>query len=161
LNLALGLARGESFPETTLALGALVVGMLGYGLSIVLAVRGAQQLGAARAQSLFAAAPFLGAALSWTLLAEPVDSIQLAAAGVVVVGLVLLFSARHSHRHVHEAVTHTHAHRHDDGHHTHVHPDLPPWTRHTHEHVHECVVHAHAHDPDLHHRHTHTGGDPG
>ena len=68
---------------------ALVIGMAGYGLSITLWVEGARDLGAARGQMIFAAAPFIGAALSWLALAEAIRVTQLvavvlAAAGVTV-----------------------------------------------------------------------------
>jgi drug/metabolite transporter (DMT)-like permease len=122
-------------------LGALVVGALSYGASIALYIASAQQIGATRAQAVFASAPFLGAGLAFGLLGEPIS------AGHVIGG--------HEHQHVHEPVEHVHAHRHDDGHHQHEHPGLPPGTRHVHRHRHERLVHAHPHWPDLHHRHDH------
>jgi drug/metabolite transporter (DMT)-like permease len=53
--------------------------MLGYGASITLWVRGAQQLGAARGQVIFATAPFLGAVLSWLVLADSIEVVQVIA----------------------------------------------------------------------------------
>ena len=64
VNLVLGLAiTGAGNVGGWSVVGALVVGALGYGASITLWVRGAQQLGAARGQVIFATAPFLGAVL--------------------------------------------------------------------------------------------------
>ena len=69
VNLALGLViSGAGNVSGWSIVGALVVGALGYGASITLWVRGAQQLGAARGQVIFASAPFLGAVLSWVVL---------------------------------------------------------------------------------------------
>ena len=71
VNLALGLAiTGAGNVGGWSIVGALVVGMLGYGASITLWVRGAQQLGAARGQVIFATAPFLGAVLAWVVLGD-------------------------------------------------------------------------------------------
>ena len=50
INLAVGLAAAGEPPPLDAALGALAVGALGYGLSIALYIRGAQELGATRAQ---------------------------------------------------------------------------------------------------------------
>jgi drug/metabolite transporter (DMT)-like permease len=141
--------------------GALGVGALAYGASIVLYIRGAQHLGATRSQILFATSPFIGTVLAWGLLGEPVLGVQIGAAVLMIGALWLLLSARHAHAHTHDAMLHTHSHRHDDGHHTHVHPGLPAHFRHTHEHEHEEMEHEHPHEPDLHHRHPHDRGDVG
>ncbi len=155
LNLALGLAiEGPPAlgPALVVALG---VGVLSYGASIVLYVAGAQQLGATRAQMIFATAPFWGVALAWAALGEAVLPAQVFAALVMVGALVLLFVERHAHEHRHDAERHTHWHRHDDGHHDHPHAGVPCRGWHIHEHAHEPVIHSHPHRPDLHHRHGH------
>jgi drug/metabolite transporter (DMT)-like permease len=155
VNLALAFALETVDLRWTTALGALVVGALGYGLSIVLYIHGAQHLGATRSQVLFSTAPFLGGFLAWTALGEPLYGTQLIAIGILIPALYLLLSARHEHEHTHERQTHTHSHRHDDGHHHHTHAGQPASLRHTHEHTHEGMVHSHPHEPDLHHRHEH------
>ncbi len=159
VNLALGLLI-EGNPvaaagSTWLLLAALALGGLGYGLSLLLYVRGAQHLGATRSQLVFAAAPFLGTALSWLLLSEPVLAVQLLASLLMAAGIGFMVLERHSHHHLHQAQRHTHSHRHDDGHHGHQHEGLPATYRHTHEHEHQGVEHSHPHRPDLHHRHEH------
>jgi len=153
--LALGLATGERTPGLAGVGAALAVGAVSYGLSIMLFISGAQQVGATRAQLLFATSPFLGVVLAWTLLCEHVQAAQLAAAPCMAAGIGLMLTARHGHAHAHDAMTHTHSHRHDDGHHDHVHPGLPASVRHTHVHTHPPLAHTHAHLPDLHHRHAH------
>lgn len=161
VNLGLGALLEGTVPPAVVIAGGLGVGALAYGASIVLYIRGAQQLGATRSQMLFATAPFLGTAASWWLLGESVLMAQLAAAGLMVGALGLLLTSRHEHEHHHHEVRHTHAHRHDDGHHDHVHEGLPPDLWHTHEHQHAPLIHSHPHVPDLHHRHTHEPSTPG
>jgi len=155
VNLCMGLWWEGARPTLDTVALALTVGALAYGASIVLYIRGAQQLGATRSQMLFATAPFLGVLVSWLGLGEAVEVAQVLSGGGMVAALVVLFSSRHEHEHAHPATIHTHAHRHDDGHHDHVHDGLPKEVWHTHEHAHEAVVHRHPHVPDLHHRHGH------
>jgi drug/metabolite transporter (DMT)-like permease len=154
INLGFGLAL-EGSPTLSMVLAALAMGGLSYGVSIVLYIAGAQQLGATRSQMLFATAPAWGVALAWIGLGEPIGMVQIAAILPMTCGIALLLSASHEHEHMHEAMTHSHSHRHDDDHHLHSHPGLPAWIRHTHEHSHAPVAHAHRHHPDLHHRHEH------
>jgi hypothetical protein len=136
-------------------LGALAVGALAYGASIVLYIRGAQQLGATRSQMLFSTAPFLGVAAAWLALGEPVLGVQVGAAVAMIAAVALLLSGRHAHEHTHRPVVHTHTHRHDDDHHEHAHDGGSAGAWHTHEHAHDEAVHRHPHAPDLHHRHDH------
>ncbi len=155
VNLLLGLWLERGLPNWWVVGEAIVVGAVGYGLSIVLYIAGAQQLGASRSQMLFASAPFLGCLLAWSVLGEAVHIMQVTAGLVMAVGIGILRTARHEHAHAHIGVTHTHSHRHDDGHHDHVHERLPPWVRHSHPHTHTPTAHKHPHPPDLHHRHEH------
>jgi hypothetical protein len=135
-------------------LAALAIGALGYGASITLWVKGARELGAARGQVIFAAAPFIGALLSWTVLHESVVWVQLVAVPLAAVGVAMSLRTSHAHLHRHEPVEHEHEHSHDDEHHTHTHPDGPSG-RHTHRHRHDPIEHVHDHVPDLHHGHAH------
>ncbi len=152
-NLMIGIAFAPiRAPAATIA-AALGVGALCYGVSIALYITAAHQDGAIRAQSVFAAAPFVGAVLSWAVLHEPVEHVQLLAGAFFVGAIALLTFDRHSHRHAHERLGHTHSHRHDDGHHGHDHPDRPGGVRHTHWHEHPATEHTHPHVADLHHRH--------
>jgi drug/metabolite transporter (DMT)-like permease len=157
INLALGLVLEQQRPDAPILFTSLGVGALAYGISIMLYIMGARQLGASRSQLLFSTSPFLGVVLAWTLFHEDIHPAQLTAAAFMALGIYLILTARHEHEHTHEPMTHTHAHRHDDGHHTHTHPGLPAWIRHTHPHEHEAITHTHPHMPDLHHRHGHGG----
>lgn len=159
-NLAIGLVAAPLRAPSAVLATALAVGALSYGASIALYVASAQELGATRAQAIFASAPFVGAALSFAWLGEPVGSAHALAAVLLIASVAALLSSRHGHAHVHEAVVHVHSHRHDDGHHLHAHPELPPGIRHSHAHSHARLVHAHPHWPDLHHRHEHGSSQP-
>ncbi len=155
VNVALGLVlTGAGNVNGWSVVGALVVGALGYGASITLWVRGAQQLGAARGQVIFASAPFLGAVLSWVVLSDSIDAVQMIAMGIAAVGVSLSLRSDHLHAHHHHLIDHTHEHTHDDAHHDHAHPDSVAG-RHSHVHEHSELAHAHPHVPDLHHRHHH------
>ena len=154
----IGLALGSAEPFSASGAGlaaAVATGALGYGASIALLISAAQALGATRAQSAFATAPFVGAALSFGLLGEPLGPQHAVALPLFAISLLLLVRSRHAHAHAHEALEHVHSHRHDDGHHDHAHPGLPRGVRHTHAHRHERLEHAHPHWSDLHHRHRH------
>ena len=151
-NLAIGLALGGPSVGWPI-LGALLVGAFGYGASITLWVAGARDLGAARGQLVFATAPFVGAIVAWTVLADPVTRRELTSLVIAAVGVSFVLRSGHAHEHSHHAVEHDHEHTHDDGHHDHVHVDEAG--RHQHAHRHERLVHAHPHVPDLHHRHDH------
>jgi drug/metabolite transporter (DMT)-like permease len=152
-NLAIGLAAHPLAAGPRTIAAALAVGAFSYGASIALYISAAQREGAIRAQSVFAAAPFVGATLSWVVLREPIAAAQLVAGGLFVTAVVLLAFDRHSHVHRHGALAHVHSHRHDDGHHDHDHRDVPDAVRHSHWHEHAETEHAHPHVADLHHRH--------
>lgn len=151
-NVALAAVTGASFPDAAGIAGAVAIGVVGYGVSITLWVQGARDLGAARGQVIFAAAPFAGVVVAWGVLGEPVVTEQLVGLGLASAGIVLVLRSSHHHQHEHLAMRHTHEHSHDDGHHHHGHDTAP---RHTHTHDHAPVAHAHPHVPDLHHRHDH------
>jgi drug/metabolite transporter (DMT)-like permease len=154
-----GYAAGEQLPPLRDALLLLGCGASGYGLSLRLYLLAQRRMGAARTGSIFAVAPFMGAALGWAL--GDRDRGHTHAAGTAVAtlffagGLWLHLTERHHHAHVHAALEHDHPHRHDDGHHDHVH-DPPFQGEHSHVHRHERVEHDHDHAPDIHHDHVHS-----
>ena len=153
-NLLIGLRTEQSKLNPGSIGWALVVGAVGYGVSIIWWVTSARRLGAARSQGVFATAPFVGMALGWVLTGDPVQASQLVALVVMVIGVALVVSSSHLHEHRHVAELHAHRHRHDDGHHDHAHaPAVSGW--HDHEHEHVELVHRHPHVPDELHRHTH------
>ena len=157
-NLTIGLLASSWAATPPAAVAALGLGAISYGASIVLYIAAAQNIGATRGQLVFSAAPFFGVLLSVLVLGEPFGAIQIAAAALLVLGLLVLMREAHAHRHYHPALEHEHWHRHNDGHHLHTHPGLRTGVGHVHPHRHEAIAHEHPHVPDLHHRHTHDDG---
>jgi drug/metabolite transporter (DMT)-like permease len=155
VNLLVAMLTGASLPGSVAALGAATVGLLGYGVSLVLFVLALRELGAARTGAYFSTAPFLGAVVSVAALGESLSG-RLAVGGLLMaLGVWLHVSERHVHDHVHESLAHEHRHRHDV-HHIHEHePGMPATEPHSHWHVHGELQHSHPHYPDLHHRHRH------
>jgi len=155
INLALGLWAKGSFPPASPLFIAMLIGFVGYGLSLVLFVLALRHLGAARTGAYFSTAPFLGAAAAVIALGEPVTVGLLTAGTVMGFGVWLHLTEHHEHKHVHEPTLHTHPHIHDE-HHRHEHDDSdPPGESHSHSHTHGPLSHAHPHAPDMHHLHRH------
>lgn len=147
-------AWAEQAPSAMAALALLAIGASGYGLSLRLYLLAQRAFGAARTGSVFAFAPFIGAALA-VLLGERGLSWGMAAGGVLMLaGVALHLAEKHAHLHRHESMDHEHAHRHDDGHHDHAHDPMPAGA-HSHRHRHEPTEHSHSHVPDVHHTHRH------
>ncbi|QXE90984.1 DMT family transporter [Geomonas subterranea] len=134
--------------------GALSVGALSYGLSLVLFVEALRQIGAARTATFFAVGPFFGTLLAVALLGERPPAAYWYATVLMLAGILLLYVEVHGHRHTHEELAHGHPHRHDE-HHDHDHPEGERAEPHDHFHVHRPVTHSHVHWPDQHHRHEH------
>ncbi len=154
VNLVLAFAFGAEMPMLGAIGAALLLGLLSYGISLMLFVVGLRHLGTARTGAYFSVAPFFGAMLALLMGAPPTLSLLLAGV-LMAVGVWLHLSEDHSHSHTHERIEHHHAHAHDE-HHAHVHDEVTPnGGRHSHLHVHEPISHAHPHFPDEHHRHRH------
>lgn len=155
VNLAFALANGADWPRIPAIVGAMLVGVFGYGLSLVLFIFALRGLGTARAGAYFSTAPFVGAVFAVAVFAAPVTVPLIIAALLMALGVYLHLSERHVHEHVHEAVAHAHRHVHDAPH-AHEHTDQdPPSEPHVHVHRHAVLRHAHPHYPDTHHRHLH------
>jgi drug/metabolite transporter (DMT)-like permease len=154
VNLILAFALGATWPPLSNLVGAMIVGFLAYGVSLVLFVVGLRHLGTARTGAYFSVAPFFGAVLAIAM-GETVTLPLLSAGALMALGVWLHLTERHGHEHAHEALEHEHEHIHDEHHH-HAH-DAPvePGAKHSHRHRHETLTHAHAHFPDAHHRHSH------
>jgi len=155
-NLLVGtMIAGTGFPIIYIGI-AVLVGIVSYGVSIVLYVSSAQQLGATRSQILFSTGPFWGILAASLMLGEPISAYAVAAMILLALGILSTNLLVHDHAHHHQAVTHVHLHYHDDGHHEHGHQEgMPSAQRHSHLHTHEAIDHSHKHYPDLHHRHAH------
>ncbi len=155
VNLGLALVLGHALPAPAPAGATLAIGLLGYGVSLVLFVRALRELGTARTGAYFSTAPFVGAALAIVLLGEPTPAPFWLAASLMAAGVWLHLSERHAHLHTHETLMHIHDHFHDE-HHQHEHDFA--WDGrepHSHSHEHLPITHSHRHFPDIHHRHKH------
>jgi drug/metabolite transporter (DMT)-like permease len=155
VNCALALALGAKLPHIAVLGPTLIVGFLGYGISLVLFILALRGLGTARTGAYFSTAPFLGAAIAIVLFGEPVSMTFWGASLLMGLGVWIHLKERHAHEHQHLALLHSHRHVHDE-HHQHEHTfqwdGVEP---HSHEHQHTPIRHSHPHFPDIHHRHKH------
>jgi drug/metabolite transporter (DMT)-like permease len=158
VNTTIAVLLGATWPGAWSVASAMGLGLVSYGLSLVLYVRALRLLGTARTGAYFALAPFVGAVLALVIWRDPITPGLLGAAGFMALGVWLHVTERHEHEHVHETMAHEHAHVHDE-HHQHAHgpndPSVTDPSPHSHWHEHEALVHTHAHYPDIHHRHDH------
>jgi drug/metabolite transporter (DMT)-like permease len=156
-NAGLAVLLGGRLPAPGAAAQAMVVGLLGYGLSLVMFVLALRQLGAARTGAYFSTAPFVGAAVALLAFGEHPSPTFWLAGTLMAAGVWLHLQERHQHVHTHLPLTHTHAHVHDE-HHQHSHGfGWDGREPHSHAHSHALLTHSHAHYPDIHHQHEHGG----
>ncbi len=154
VTVAAALIAGDAWPSARMTLALLVCGATGYGLSLRVYLLAQRRIGAGRTGSVFALAPFVGAAIAVAMGDRTGGALTVLAAALFGGGVYLHATERHGHHHVHPPLTHDHAHRHDDGHHEHTH-DPPVHGEHAHPHDHPEVEHEHEHAPDIHHGHAH------
>lgn len=156
VNIILGyFYHGTHAVSPEIFISAMITGLFAYGISIMLYITSAQNLGATRSQIVFASSPFIGVIFSVILLGESISPLQIAAALIMMVSIILIVRDTHHHFHSHEYREHIHLHRHDDDHHDHDHAGVIAGKPHIHTHVHHGGEHSHPHEPDLHHRHDH------
>ncbi|MCL2687981.1 MAG: DMT family transporter [Methanobrevibacter sp.] len=165
INLCLGMIIAGHFIPWNLLLYGIILGIFSYGISIVLFVSSAQNLGATRSQILFSTASFWGIGFSILLLGEPLTLNLTIATLFLIVGIVITNNLVHTHKHKHLQMEHIHTHSHDDEHHEHNHSSLNDIKekgsdkntdknkKHIHKHIHKEKEHEHKHFPDLHHKH--------
>ena len=153
VNTAIALSLGSDFPPLPIALAAATVGLMSYGVSLMLFVIALRHLGTARTGAYFSTAPFAGAFIAIAGMGEPITSNLLIAGVLMALGVYLHISERHEHAHIHEPLEHDHEHEHDE-HHRHEHDvHITSGVRHTHRHHHDPLTHTHPHYPDVHHQH--------
>lgn len=154
-NTAIALGAGARLPGTLPLAAVLLLGLLGYGISVVLYIKALRHLGTARTGAYFATAPFIGGALALVLSGQAPALLFWLAAACMALGVWLHLTEHHQHEHQHEPMRHSHEHVHDE-HHQHEHES--GWDGrepHVHEHRHARLRHTHAHFPDIHHQHPH------
>jgi drug/metabolite transporter (DMT)-like permease len=156
VNLSIALSLGIVFPDWSHIVLAGLIGLAGYGLSLVFFVLALRNLGTARTGAYFSVAPFFGASISLLLLHENPSLLFWVAGGLMGIGIWLHLTEHHEHEHTHDALDHEHEHVHDEHH---QHPHAFEWDGiepHTHKHVHMPIRHTHPHYPDIHHQHKHS-----
>ena len=151
----LAVLAAEPLPSAGTLAALFAIGASGYGLSLRCYLLAQRAFGAARTGSVFAFAPFIGAAVAVGLGDRAPGWMMLPGAVLMLAGVLLHLAESHDHEHEHGPLDHEHAHRHDDGHHDHVHHPMPVGP-HSHRHHHAPTRHSHAHVPDAHHMHDHT-----
>jgi len=155
VNCTLALSLGEPFPAVSTTTTIMALGLVGYGVSLVLFVLALRGLGTARTGAYFSTAPFIGAFLALVVLGESVGPTFWFAGALMGWGVSLHLTERHEHQHTHEPLEHNHLHRHDE-HHQHEHDfHWDGREPHCHHHIHAVVTHKHPHFPDIYHRHSH------
>lgn len=155
INLSMALMLGSSLPAASEGIIAAMIGLAGYGISLVLFVIALRHIGTARTGAYFSVAPFIGAAISLLWLHEQPNPLFWIAAALMAVGIWLHLTEQHAHEHHHGETEHQHSHVHDE-HHQHTHSFEWSGERpHVHPHRHAPLTHSHAHFPDLHHDHDH------
>ena len=148
------LVFGEPMPSVLAAASLFACGATGYGFSLRLYLLAQRRIGAGRTGSVFALAPFIGAALAFAIGDRGAGPWTIVAAALFASGVYLHVTERHAHRHVHDPLAHDHVHRHPDEHHDHEH-DPEFVGEHAHPHRHARLDHEHDHAPDVHHDHGH------
>src|SRR5919201_522572 len=88
-NVGLALAIGARLPAPGALAAAGLVGLVGYGVRLVLFIMALRELGTARTTAYFSIAPFIGAALAVLVWRKSVTPPLLAAAGAMGLGLCL------------------------------------------------------------------------
>jgi drug/metabolite transporter (DMT)-like permease len=156
VNTGLALGSGLLLPGAGWVVSAMGLGLLGYGLSLVLFVLALRGLGTARTGAYFSTAPFIGAAVALALPGESASAAFWLASALMALGVWLHLTEHHEHEHTHETLEHSHPHVHDE-HHQHDHAAGEPAAggSHEHPHRHAPITHRHPHYPDIHHRHVH------
>ncbi|MBA3057749.1 DMT family transporter, partial [Rhodoferax sp.] len=121
VNIGLALAMGQALPASHVMAPVLLIGFLGYGISLALFVLALRGLGAARTGAYFGAAPFMGAAIAIGVFGESTSPLFWAAGLFMAAGLWLHLTERHAHPHWHGTLQHSHPHF-PDMDHRHDHP---------------------------------------
>lgn len=155
VNTTLAISMGAALPNFATLSATMSVGLLGYGISLVLFVLALRDLGTARTGAYFSTAPFIGAVVALFFFSETTSLTFWIAAALMCLGVWLHLTEHHAHVHQHELLEHAHEHEHDE-HHQHAHGlDGGDGIKHSHRHTHFPVKHSHPHFPDIHHRHGH------
>ena len=118
-SLILALILGNRIPSLYVVIGAMLLGCVSYGLSVVLFIVSMRILGAAHTSAWFGIAPFAGAAISFLVFQNNPGVMFLISLPLMILGAFLLLGEEHGHvhMHVHGAIVHEHLHNDAEHHH--------------------------------------------
>ena len=119
-NICLALILGTKIKIGFGMAGAMGIGAISYGLSLVLFVYALRKIGSSRTSTYFASGPFIGMICAVIFLKEHPPISHWVAGVLMLLGLWTLYREKHAHEHTHETMSHSHMHVHDD-HHEHEH----------------------------------------
>ncbi|MCQ2079667.1 MAG: DMT family transporter [archaeon] len=113
--MTIAMLSGETLPASELAVAALLLGAVSYGLSINLYILAQRHIGAARTSAYYSLAPFIGVAFAFVILGERPDlrffvSLALMVVGTAMVTIDTLGAEEHDHVHRHGEMVHSHPH---------------------------------------------------
>ncbi len=91
-SLLLALFLHNPLPALPIVVGALLLGSISYGMSIVLFIRAMRGLGASRTSALFGISPLAGVILSLIIFRDPLNTFFLLALPLIILAIGLLFS---------------------------------------------------------------------
>lgn len=120
INISMAFFIGLTFPVWINISYTMLLGFLGYGISLVLFVLALRGLGTARTGAYFSTAPFMGAAIAILFFHESTSLLFWGAATLMGIGVWIHLTEKHTHLHTHEFLFHSHSHCHDE-HHQHRH----------------------------------------
>ena len=121
ISIIISLIIGAKITIDSNILLALLVGALGYGISLVLFIKALHKLGACRTGAFFSFGPFIGAIAALLMFNEWIGWVMLPGMILMIIGVRLITSENHLHSHSHSATCHFHPHIHNDIHHDHDH----------------------------------------
>lgn len=112
VSLGLAMVVGERMPGAAQAAGALLLGFISYGTSILPYVYAQRALGAARTATYYASAPFIGAGISFVVFRQLTTCLFVLALALMGAGAAVALGESYSHHHKHAPIEHDHRHIH-------------------------------------------------
>lgn len=132
------------------------IGIISYGISIILFINSLQLIGTIKTTTIFSTAPFLGSIFSVLILSEPINWGDIIVFFVTLLGIYLIISDKHVHYHYHGIVLHTHPIEPGDIHHQNIilaQDETKTKQTKKVQHIHKPKRHKHSHTHNSHHDH--------
>ena len=107
VNTALAISMRAAWPDLATLTATMVVGLVGYGISLVLFVLALRGLGTARTGAYFSMAPFIGAAVALFVFSETTSVAFWIAAALMGLGVWLHLTEHHEHEQLQQELANT------------------------------------------------------